>query len=330
MSKEIVIIMALTSRQITRNIIWWVIFFIVMIGLPIFYFGFYTVGTVCWSDPFFHMQNLVIHGANQGLWGYFSSTNAISLLGFSLISLIVFTLVFGRAFCSWICPFGAMLDFTGKLSKLMETEHKELPEVVKDRNIKYGVLIGFIAIAAFLGRAVFCDFCPLGTFYRTTGPYAYSFPWLMLFPLAILFGFLFIAYFYKPRAWCMYVCPLGAFIAAEDKISMMRVQLPSDSCIECKQCEKICPMDIPIMKDTRYKLLHDPKVKKVLIKYVTCQIEAILSLLAALNIEDSGLITNFIRKLTARMQCRKQYFTSWFPTSSFISINWNSSSVISH
>jgi ferredoxin-type protein NapH len=256
--------MALTSRQIARNIVWWVIFFVILIGIPVGYFGFYSVGTVCWSDPFFHMQSVVIHGFNQSLWGYFTINNAVSLLGFSLIALIVFTLIFGRAFCSWICPFGAMLDFTGKLSNLMGTERKELPEVIKDRNIKYGVLIGFLAIGAFLGRAVFCDFCPLGTFYRTTGPYAYSFPWLVLFPVSILFGFLFIAYFYKPRAWCMYICPLGAFIAAEDKASMIRVQLPSDSCIECKQCEKTCPMDIPLMKETRYKLLHDPKVKSVL------------------------------------------------------------------
>jgi Fe-S-cluster-containing hydrogenase component 2 len=64
----------------------------------------------------------------------------------------------------------------------------------------------------------------------------------------------------------MYVCPLGALLAAEDKISLNRVQLPSDSCIECKQCEKICPMDITLMKDTRYKLLNDSKVKNVLAK----------------------------------------------------------------
>jgi len=255
--------MALTSRQIARYVVWWVVFFIVFIGLPLGYYTFYTVGTVCWSCPFFHLQSLIIHGANPALWGYFSS-GGISLLAFSLIALIIFTLIVGRAFCSWICPFGAMLDFSGKVSDTLEVNRKELPEVIQDRNIKYGVLIGFLAVAALLGRQVFCDICPLGTFYRTTGPYAYAFPWVLLFSLAILFSFILIAFLYKPRTWCLYVCPLGAFLAAEDKISMMRVQLPSDACIECKQCEKICPMEIPLMKETRYKLLHDPKVEKVL------------------------------------------------------------------
>ena len=255
--------MALTGRQYTRYIIWWAIFFIVMIGLPVIYFQYYTIGTVCWSCPFFHLQNFVIHGANPGQWGYFSSAG-VSLLAFSLLALILFTLVVGRAFCSWICPFGALLDFCGKFSNLLGFERKELPEVIQDKNIKYGVLIGFLLIGVVLGRQVFCDICPLGTFYRATGPYSFAFPWLILFPLAIFFGFIFIAFIYKPRAWCMYVCPLGAFIAAEDKVSMMRVQLPSNSCIECKQCEKICPMEIPLMKETRYKLLNDPKVNYVL------------------------------------------------------------------
>ncbi len=253
----------LTNRQIARYIVWWLVFFVALIGLPVGFYAFYSVGTACWSDPFFHLQNLVIHVFNPSLWGYFQSPG-VGLLAFSLIALLLFTLIVGRAFCSWICPFGAILDFCGKLSNLLELKRKELPEVIQDRNIKYGVLIGFLAISALLGRQVFCDICPLGTFYRTTGPYGFAFPWLILFPLSILFGLIIIAFIYKPRAWCMYICPLGAFIAAEDKVSMMRVQLPSDSCIECKQCEKICPMEIPLMKETRYKLINDPKVKKVL------------------------------------------------------------------
>ncbi len=260
---QLVIIMAMTLRQWTRYIIWWLIFFIILLGIPLGFYTYYQIGTVCWSCPFFHFQNLVIHAVNPSLWGYFTSPE-VSLLAFSLLSLLIFTFIFGRAFCSWICPFGAILDLSGKISNLMEIQTKELPEVVQDRNIKYGILIGFLFIGALLGREVFCDICPLGTFYRTTGPYGFAFPWLIMFPLAILFGFMVIAFIYKPRTWCMFVCPLGGLIAAEDSVSLMRVQLPSDACIECRQCEKICPMEIPLMKETRYKLLNDSKVKEVL------------------------------------------------------------------
>ncbi len=254
----------MTTRQISRQIVWWAIFFIALIGIPVAYLYFFMLGTICWYDPFYTFQSFFIHIVNPALWGYFTLENSLLII-LTLGSLIVMTIILGRVFCSWICPFGALLTLVGWIRDLMGKEKHHMPEVIDDRNIKFGVLFGFIIMAMVLGRYVFCDLCPAGAFYRCVGPYAFDFPWMLGFSVIIMLGIIALSYIYDTRAWCKYFCPLGALVAGIDHASYMRVHLPADTCIECKQCEKICPMAIPILSQTRYKLINDPEVKKVLV-----------------------------------------------------------------
>ncbi|UCE73210.1 MAG: FAD-dependent oxidoreductase [Methanomassiliicoccales archaeon] len=248
------------SRQNKRTITRWAIFFIVLIGLPLGGFAFFTLATVCFIDPFFWIQSIavIIGGGTVP-----DITLRISLMiTIAVGGLIIFTVIFGRAFCSWICPYGSLLTFFGKLRR----KKRELPEVLKDTNIKYGVLLGFFLAAMVLGRYAWCDVCPIGGLYRSTGPFFYNPPWLIAFPMIFFIAIALMAVYYEPRGFCKYLCPLGAFIATFDRISFMRVQLPSDRCVECHKCDDICPMGIDIVNETRFELLNDKEVKKELEK----------------------------------------------------------------
>lgn len=247
------------QRQLIRSIVRWVIFIVTFIGLSVALLGFFKFGTIDWIDPFFYVQTIVISLARFNLTSLPKST--LLLIITTVGGLIIFTIFIGRAFCSWICPFGTILDGVGGLNK---KEKRDLPEVIKERSLKYGVLFGFLFSAAVLGRYAFCDICPAGTFYRTTGPLAFNYAWLVTIPLFILIVILIIAYFFDSRAWCKYLCPLGALIAIIDKLAISRVHLPTHSCIECRKCESVCPMDIDILNETRYKFLNDLEVKKTL------------------------------------------------------------------
>jgi len=246
------------NRQNIRTIIRWAIFFIVLLGLPLGGFAFFYFGTVCFIDPFFWLQSIAVVAGG----GSIAAVNLkISLMiTITVGGLIIFTIIFGRAFCSWICPYGTLLTFFGKLKK----DKRELPEVLQDTNIKYGVLLGFFFAAFILGRYAWCDICPIGGFYRATGPYAYAFPWLLTFPLVFFIAIALMAVFYDTRGFCKYLCPLGAFIAIIDRISLNRVQLPSDRCVECHKCDEICPMGIDLVNDTRYEFLNDPEISAAL------------------------------------------------------------------
>ncbi len=246
------------SRQNTRSIIRWAIFFVVLIGLPVGIFGFFTLGTLAWIDPFFYIQMLAILAGGGSIGAI--NLKILLLITFTVGGLIIFTIIFGRAFCSWICPYGTMLTGLGKLRK----KKKELPEVLQDTNIKYGILLGFFLAALILGRYVWCDICPIGGFYRSTGPVAYDFVWLLAFPIIFFIAIALMAIYYDTRGFCKYLCPLGAFIALVDRISLKRVQLPSDRCVECHKCDDICPMGIDLVNETRFEFLNDKEVKKVL------------------------------------------------------------------
>ena len=247
------------QRQLIRSIVRWLIFIITLIGIPVALLGYFKYGTICWIDPFFHVQNLVIHLANWELSSLPKNTMLLLLL--TVGGLVIFTIVVGRAFCSWICPFGTILDGVGGLNK---EERRHLPETIQERSLKYGILLGFLFSAAILGRYVFCDLCPAGCFYRVSGPLSFNYDWLVTIPLVFLFVVLIIAFFYDTRGWCKFLCPLGALIAVFDKLAFNRVKLPSNTCIECRKCESVCPMDIDLLNETRYRYLNDEIVKKTL------------------------------------------------------------------
>ncbi len=248
------------SRQNTRSIIRWAIVIITLIGFPLGLFAFLGLGTADWIDPFFWIQTIAVIASGGTVPAI--GLKVTLMIAITVGGLIIFTIIFGRAFCSWICPYGTILTGFGKLRKTK----RELPEVLHDTNIKYGILLGFFLAAFILGRYAWCDICPIGGFWRATGPFAYSFVWLLAFPLTFFVAIGLMAIYYDTRGFCKFLCPLGAFIAILDRISLNRVQLPSDRCVECHKCDDICPMGIDLVNETRFELLNNKEIKEALEK----------------------------------------------------------------
>ena len=52
--------------------------------------------------------------------------------------------------------------------------------------------------------------------------------------------------FYRP--FCKWLCPLGAFYALFNRISLLNMQVDKDMCISCRKCADVCGMDVDITK----------------------------------------------------------------------------------
>ena len=173
--------------------------------------------------------------------------------------MIFFGAMFGRLVCGFMCPFGFVQDL---LYKIPVKKFKIPPAIDRVlRYLKYVILALFVIIFPLLltnqfGMAppYFCKFiCPAGTFggaiplISTNPGLRNTIGFLFFWKMGILLTVVLLSIFtYRP--FCKYLCPLGAFYAFFNKISLYKYHVDSDKCIHCGKCESVCGMDVDISK----------------------------------------------------------------------------------
>lgn len=144
---------------------------------------------------------------------------------------VVTTLLVGRVFCGFLCPFGVLQDF---LEKVVPRKFKrELPRALHERLylVKYVVLAAVLLPALAGSRAsIFPFFEPFGTVFFLSSS-------IVLWGIA---GAVLLASAIVPRFYCRYACPLGAALAVASTVSPFRIRRV-EHCDHCKVCEQACP-----------------------------------------------------------------------------------------
>jgi ferredoxin len=191
----------------------------ITLAVTVAYLGFIDGGFVSIS----HLTNAI----NQGPGFLLSSLPLLLFTTFTVVT----TLLWGRVFCSSLCPFGAVQDFITRFAPGRWQRH--VPQAVHDKALylKYLILALIIITALLAGNLViFQYFEPFGTLFFLNGALIL---WVIL--LAIL-----AACFIVPRFYCRYGCPLGAALGVVSLISLFRIsRVPQ--CTVCAVCEHACP-----------------------------------------------------------------------------------------
>jgi len=159
---------------------------------------------------------------------------------FTLGSLGIYGMLFGRAFCGWACPFGTLHDL---LARGNGRKIRAQPYWY----VKYVSLFLVIALAWFFLDTVFCKFCPSGSLFAAV-PFRILYPeigiglyfYIHLFTLALVIILALII----SRFWCRYLCPLGAIVGAFNKLSFLTIRLDDEKCKKCALCLEACTMGI--------------------------------------------------------------------------------------
>lgn len=145
--------------------------------------------------------------------------------GIFLAGLLVVTFLFGRIYCSTLCPLGLYQEF------LMLLFRRKVP-VQKNKPYKY--FLAAITFGALVG----------GTAYliRLIDPYtlfgsAVSGAWLGLSLLAVLA----VLVWFKGRLFCANICPVGVLLGLISKHAVNRIYIENDKCVSCGLCAAKCP-----------------------------------------------------------------------------------------
>ncbi len=180
--------------------------------------------------------------------------------------LVVLTLIFGRIYCSVICPLGIMQDLFGWLGKRSRKRRYTYSREVKW--LRYPMLVVFIAALALGLGTVIQLLAPYSAFGRiatnvlqpvwlsATNVLAaiaeyydsYAFyhsdvwlrSWSSLAIAAVTLIVLAIISWRNGRTYCNTVCPVGTVLSFFSRFSWFKVCFDTEKCRNCSLCTKNC------------------------------------------------------------------------------------------
>lgn len=186
--------------------------------VSVLYFGFFREGCVCSVGS---IQNVVLALAD----GTYSMPWNVLL--FFLLP-VVFALIFGRVFCSGVCPIGALQELVnvrnGKMNKAVEAVLGLLPWLY---------LILTILFAATRSQFLICRFDPFIGIFRLGGDMG-----LLVFGIVLL-----VISVFTGRPFCRFLCPYGALLSLFSAVSVRKIEITQKKCINCELCHNACPVD---------------------------------------------------------------------------------------
>lgn len=200
------------------------------------------------SFKFVSFDSFCPFGGLESLLMFITEGNMLKRTNFNdfvLLGVIaVLAVVFRRTFCGNICPLGTLQELFGKLRGRFLKKRYEIPVMIDKplRYLKYVVLIGFITATWIVGELVMRPYGPWPAYQHILSDELF-----IEFPVgfAVLAVSLIGSFFYD-RFLCKYLCPMGALLAIIGKIGIFRVRRNTESCINCKLCSNVCPVNINV------------------------------------------------------------------------------------
>ena len=162
---------------------------------------------------------------------------------------ILLAALFGKVFCSWVCPF----NFLSELSELIRKKVKRI-NFIKNTNpeaYSYWIVFGSILLIVIISGI------PIITFISMPGLITSQIADIIMFKaigieIIIVFAILIIEVLFAPRFWCKYACPVGATLTLFHNRRSLRINCNSSYCADCTVSkDRVCNIPCPLNLDPR-------------------------------------------------------------------------------
>lgn len=190
----------------------------------------------------------------------------LALNAIVIVLLIALTLLFGRIYCSVICPLGIMQDFFAWIGKKTKKNRyfyspaKNILRYVMLGLFVIALLLGFASIAAWIepysiyGRITQGILAPawqwgnniLASWAESANSYAFYEKeiWLRSMPVLIIaivcLIIIAVLAWRGGRTYCNTICPVGTVLGFLSKFSLLKPVINTDKCNNCGLCARNC------------------------------------------------------------------------------------------
>lgn len=163
-------------------------------------------------------------------------------------TVLLMGILFGRLICGFLCPFGLLQEL---INKIPTPKIKKGPVTEALSKLKYIILALFVVVIPLvLYQPGFCKYiCPAGTLEGGIPLLLMNkalremaggiFTWKVL-----LLAVMIIACVFCYRAFCRFICPLGALYSFFNPVAFFGIKVDHSKCIGCNACVKACKMDV--------------------------------------------------------------------------------------
>lgn len=194
-----------------------------------------------------------------------------------IILLLIFGLIFGRAWCSWVCPLGFIQDLFIRIRKYLRIGYYNLSDNLKLSSVlvRWSFVIALIFIAMGIGIphfflkeyqydlvTPFCQICPSKQIFPfCEGRFKEMLRVDNISTLTTVMGYLAIGVFifyllttsFIRRMWCR-LCPMGAILGLFNRFSFLSLRKEGKRCTKCGVCQRSCPVQVTEVYEEKKKV----------------------------------------------------------------------------
>ena len=160
-----------------------------------------------------------------------------------IVLVLALTLLFGRIYCSTICPLGVFQDgisrvrvTLGRLRKNRKPFHFRK----EHKWLRYGIWVLFVAALAAGVQSFVAILAPYSAYGRMVESVAHFKAGPVLIVAAATLLVVGLLAFFTGREYCNSICPVGTTLSFFSRFALFRPVIDADKCKNCKLCDVNC------------------------------------------------------------------------------------------
>lgn len=180
----------------------------------------------------------------------------------AVLPVVAIYLIFGRAFCGWVCPMDFLFEMVDKMRGDRQWAIGDRIKRISPK-IGYPIAAALLIVSGLMNIPFFTSYLShLTNFFRLlTGSVFLAFklpvePIVLAYSGGTIILLLGLEYFF-PRLWCRVLCPVGKTYGLFNKASLLKLKFMEGECGECNLCDQMCYMKVKIARNIDRPGLRD-------------------------------------------------------------------------